>query len=73
MSSTGCSGGFMRARNSAGSVTATFTGTAITVVATKGATYGVMKVTLDGVVQPSVNLYACDGRLPAEGLQRTAA
>jgi len=53
-----CSLGTMRTRNAAGSVTATFTGTAVSVVSTKGPAYGKLKVTLDNVVQPTVDLYA---------------
>ena len=52
------SGSYLRTLSAAGSVTATFTGSGISVLATKGASYGVMKVTLDGTVQPNVNLYA---------------
>jgi len=58
LTNAACSGGSMRTRNAAGLVTATFTGTGIGVVATKGAAYGKLKVTVDGVVQPTVDLYA---------------
>ena len=47
----------MRTRGAAGSVTATFTGTAVSVVATKGPAYGKLGVTLDGVAQPAADLY----------------
>lgn len=49
VSGTSYSGNSMRTRNASGSVTAKFTGTAATVIATKASTYGKMKVTLDGV------------------------
>ena len=58
VTNAGCSGGSMRTRNAAGSVTATFTGTGVSVVSTKGPAYGKLKLTLDGVVQPTVDLYA---------------
>ena len=47
----------MRTRNATGSVTATFTGTGVSVYVTKGPAYGKMEVTLDGVPR-TVSLYA---------------
>jgi C1A family cysteine protease len=52
-----CSSGYMRTRAAAGSVTATFTGTGIGVVATKGPVYGQLKMTLDAQTPVLVNLY----------------
>ena len=53
-----CFNGLMRKRSAAGSVTAAFTGTGVSVYVTKGPAYGIMNVTLDGVAQKSVSLYA---------------
>ena len=53
-----CYGGLMRKRNATGSVTAAFTGTGVSVYVTKGRAYGIMNVTLDGVAQRRVSLYA---------------
>ncbi len=52
-SSLSYSGGTQRYRSSAGSVNIKFSGVAIKVIATKGPIYGKVKVTVDGVVQPT--------------------
>jgi len=58
LADTGCSGGTQKAVNSPGAVFVDFTGTQAHVIASKGPAYGIMKVTLDGVAQPAVDLYA---------------
>lgn len=55
---TKCFGGLMRKRTAAGSAKAAFTGTGVSVYVTKGPAYGMMNVTLDGVAQKRVSLYA---------------
>jgi hypothetical protein len=57
VSNARCYSGKMRKLNAAGSVTAAFSGTGVSVYATKGRAYGIMKVTLDGVAR-RVSLYA---------------
>ena len=59
-----CSDGSMRTRYATGSVTATFTGTGVSVYVAKGPAYGIMEVTLDGVAR-----YAsvCTPRPPPTG------
>jgi hypothetical protein len=70
VSNSKCYGGRMRTRNAAGSVTAKFTGTAVSVFSTKGRAYGIMKVTLDGV-SSKANLYAASSRFKAKVFSRT--
>ena len=65
-----CMGGCMRTRSAAGSVTATFTGTGVSVFVTKGRAYGIMKVTLDGVSR-KVSLYASSTAYKRKAYSRT--
>ena len=66
-----CFNGLMRKRSGAGSVTAAFTGTGVSVYVTKGPAYGIMNVTLDGVAQKSVSLYAAANAYKRKAFSRT--
>jgi hypothetical protein len=66
-----CFGGSMRKRSAAGSVTAAFTGTGVSVYVTKGPAYGIMNVTLDGVAQKRVSLYAAATAYKRKAFTRT--
>jgi hypothetical protein len=66
-----CFNGLMRKRSGAGSVTAAFTGTGVSVYVAKGPAYGIMNVTLDGVAQKSVSLYAAANAYRRKAFSRT--